>query len=88
MGGGEAGSEVVSGTKTLMNMIQNAVSEQNNNLVYYMQKIIDVLSSYFPQFIDAFNVSLNVDGYELASAMAVPMDQALGKLSSRKDRGR
>lgn len=88
MGGGEAGSEVVSGTNTLMNMIQNAVSEQNNNLVYYMQKIIDVLSSYFPQFIDAFNVSLNVDGYELASAMAVPMDQALGKLSSRKDRGR
>ena len=88
MGGGESGSEVVSGTDTLMTMIKGVVAEQNSGLVYYLQKIIDVLAAQFPQLIEAFNVSLAVDGRELAAAMAVPMDEALGKLSSRKDRGR
>jgi len=88
MGAGEAGSEVVAGSNTLMSMIQNAVAEQNNTLAYYLQKIIEMLAAYFPQLKEAFNVSFAVDGYELATAMAVPMNQALGKLSSRKDRGR
>ena len=88
MAGGESGSEVVSGTETLLTMIKGAVAEQNSGLVYYMQKIIDVLAAQFPQLIEAFNVSLKIDGRELATVMAVPMDEALGKLSSRKDRGR
>ena len=88
LGGGESGSEVVSGTDTLMTMIKGVVAEQNSGLVYYLQKIIDVLAAQFPQLIEAFNVSLAIDGRELATAMAVPMDEALGKLSSRKDRGR
>jgi hypothetical protein len=88
LGGGESGSEVVSGTDTLLTMIKGVVADQNNAVVYYLQKIIDVLATHFPQLIDAFNVSLAIDGWELASVMAVPMDEALGKLSNRKDRGR
>jgi hypothetical protein len=88
LGGGESGSEVVSGTDTLMTMIEGVVAEQNNAVVYYLQKVIDVLSAYFPQLMEVFNVSLDVDGRKLAYAIAEPMDEALGKLSSRKDRGR
>ena len=40
MAGGEAGSEVVSGTDTLMNMIASAVSAQNQALIEVLQKIL------------------------------------------------
>ena len=56
MGGGEAGSEVVAGSTTLMNMIQNAVAEQNGTLSYYLQKIVELLATFFPEQIDSFRV--------------------------------
>lgn len=87
-GGGEAGSEVVSGTTTLMNMIQSAVSDQNETLLYYIQKLIDILVTYFPQIIEAMDRDVILDSGALVGEMAVPMNQALGKLSGRKDRGR
>lgn len=43
LGGGEAGSEVVAGSNTLMNMIQNAVTEQNAGLVAVLYKILDAI---------------------------------------------
>ena len=43
MGGGEAGSEVVAGSQTLMNMIQNAVAEQNTGLVAVLSKILKAI---------------------------------------------
>lgn len=43
MGGGEAGSEVVSGTNTLMSMIQAAVEVQNNALAVVLYKILDAI---------------------------------------------
>lgn len=45
MAGGEAGSEVVSGTDTLMNMIASAVSAQNQGLILVLEAILDVLSN-------------------------------------------
>lgn len=43
LGGGEAGSEVVAGAGTLMNMIQNAVSEQNASLADVLYKILNAI---------------------------------------------
>ena len=43
MGGGEAGSEVVSGTGTLMNMIQTAVAAQNEAVVTVLYAILDAI---------------------------------------------
>ena len=43
MGGGEAGSEVVSGTNTLMTMIQGAVATQNGELVIVLYKILEAI---------------------------------------------
>ena len=45
MAGGEAGSEVVSGTDTLMGMISEAVAQQNNGLVNILLKILDAILS-------------------------------------------
>jgi len=43
MAGGEAGSEVVSGTDTLMNMISNSVASQNRGLIEVLYKILDAI---------------------------------------------
>lgn len=88
LGGGEAGSEVVAGSQTLMNMIQSAVSEQNSTLTYYIQKLIEILVTYFPQILESMDREIVLDTGATVGALAVPMDEALGKLSDRKDRGR
>ena len=88
MGGGEAGSEVVAGTNTLMNMISNAVAMQNEALVYYLQKIIDVLATYFPQVIEALDMDVVLNDGVLVGRLAPAMDLELGKIKTRKDRGR
>ena len=88
LGGGETGSEVVSGTNTLMGMIQTAVAEKNEVVVYYLKNIIEVLATYFPQLIDSMGFDIRLDSGALVGELAVPMNQALGKLSTRKDRGR
>ena len=88
MGGGEAGSELVGGTNTVMNMIRGAVAEQNSGIVYYLKKIIELLAQFFPDMLEALDISLSVDGEELATALASPMNNALGKISLQKGRGR
>ena len=90
MGGGEAGSEVVTGTNTLMDMIQSAVSTQNSGLVYYLNKIIEILAMYFPQVLEKMDIPVTavIDPNQAAAALAVPMNKELGKLSAREERGR
>lgn len=91
MGGGEAGSEVVSGTNTLLNMISAAVAGQNEAVVYYLQKLVEILAEFFPHILDGMNQPRPAylgDPNYIADQLAVPMNNALGKLSSRKDRGR
>ena len=91
LGGGEAGNEVVAGQSTLMNMIQTAVSAQNEAMVYYLQKLIEILADYFPQILEGMDrprPAFLGDPDYVANQLAVPMNHALGKLSSRKDRGR
>ena len=45
LGGGEAGSEVVAGSNTLMEMISEAVAEQNSGLLVVLERILAVLLS-------------------------------------------
>lgn len=91
LGGGEAGNEVIAGQSTLMNMIQNAVAAQNEAVAYYLQKLIEMLADYFPQILEGMDhprPAVLGDPNYVANQLAVPMNNALGKLSSRKDRGR
>lgn len=88
LGAGESGSEVVAGSKTLMGMIGKAVSDNNSDVVYLLEKLIDTLYKYFPQIIESMGHDVILDSGALVGGIAVPMNTALGKLSQRKDRGR
>ena len=88
LGGGEAGSEVVTGTGTLMNMIGNAVAIQNEALAYYLQKIVEILAAYFPQVIEALDMDIVLDDGVLVGRLAPAMDFELGRIKERKGRGR
>lgn len=88
LGGGEAGSEVVSGTGTLMGMISAAVAGQNAALADYMQRVIEILASYFPQLLEALNMDVVLQDGVLVGRLAPAMNEELAKISTRKDRGR
>ena len=88
LGGGEAGNEVVAGEQTLMNMIQSAVAEQNSGMTSWMQKLFELVASYFPQMLGAMEAPIAFNPDSMAASLAVPMNRELGRISSRKDRGR
>lgn len=81
MAGGESGSEVVSGTETLMKMIAAAVASQNGNLVELMDEGMDkiiALLRYLPQLA---NMQIVTDTGTLIGELAPGMDEALGKMA-------
>jgi len=80
MAGGEAGSEVVSGTDTLMNMISEAVAAKNERLEEILQNIL----SYMPQMA---SMQLVMDTGATVGALAPAMDRELGKRATRSGRG-
>lgn len=84
MAGGEAGSEVVSGTETLMTMISDAVGQKNEAVVAKLEKLIQILIEFFPQLLDGRDIIL--DSGELVGATVSKMDEALGKMTIRKTR--
>lgn len=63
MGGGETGSEVVSGTNTLMGMIRAAVKNENRDL-------IDALQSLFDDVAFLARITVNLDGKPIANELA------------------
>ena len=87
-GGGEAGTEVVSGADTLMNMIQTAVAAQNDTLASYLDTIIDMLAAYFPDALAAMRTPATFDADSAARVLAAPMNRELGRITTQKGRGR
>lgn len=88
MGGGEAGSEVVSGTSTLMQMIRSAVSVENSALAYYLQKLIEMLAEFFPELIAAAGHDIVADDGTVLAYYAPKLDKKLGEIQKKKERGR
>ena len=84
MAGGEAGSEIVSGTDTLMNMISAAVSENNDGLHSILEAIYQLLSTFLPELA---NMKVVMDTGDLVGVLTVPMSSALGEIVRRKGRG-
>ena len=83
MAGGEAGSEVVSGTETLMNMISSAVAAQNEELTNTVSKLFAFLQEYLPGMA---NMQLVMDSGAVIGELAPGMDKALGRIAYRKER--
>ena len=84
MAGGEAGSEVVSGTETLMNMISSVVAAQNEELTNTVSKLFAFLQEYLPEM---SRMQLVMDSGAVIGELAPGMDKALGKLAYRNGRG-
>ncbi len=83
MAGGEAGSEVVSGTQTLMNMISVAVAENNDQLYEVLNKIYDLLAEYLPA---SDNQQIVLDSGVLVGELAQPMNEELGRITHMRGR--
>ena len=88
MGGGEAGSEVVSGTTTLLNLIQQAVRAETGATAVLLERIINLLIQFFPDALEAMRTPMVLDTNGAVLAMAPAMDAALGKIAIQKGRGR
>jgi hypothetical protein len=87
MGGGEAGSETVVGTESLMNMIQRAVTTENAGLVDKFDTLISMLAKYFPEIIVGMNRGIVLDSGALVAELAPKMDTKLGIITTHKGRG-
>lgn len=89
MGGGEVpGGEVVSGANTLMTMIRGAVSEQNGAVVYYLQRLIEILGQFFPQILEVAGHDIVTEDGTIIAYYTPKVDEELGRIKTRKDRGR
>lgn len=88
LAGGEAGSETVVGTQSLMDMIRGAthdgVVDEVHSLRLDLNTLIEFLYNWLPQLA---NLKLVTDTGVLAGELAPAMDEELGKIFDRKGRG-
>jgi phage-related protein len=80
------GNTATEGTKAsgTMSDVFASIVEQKN----MMQKLIEMLSKFFPELIEAFDVDIFINGSVLAAELAPDMDAALGRISGNRERGR
>lgn len=83
--GGEAGSEIVGGTNTIMGMIGNAVSSNNGGIEDKLDKLIYLFSN-LTQVMSNKRLVATPEG--LVEMIVSPMDKALGNLANDRKRGR
>jgi hypothetical protein len=86
-GGGEAGDEVVSGKDTLMTMIRTVVASENAALLEKFDLLLDLLGEFFPQVLTMMNRAVVLDSGALVGELAPELDEALGEIIRRKERG-
>ena len=86
LAGGEAGSETVVGTQSLMDMIRVAVNEENALLLEKLDRILTILESYMPFIPQLANLKLVTDTGVLAGELAPAMDEELGKIFDKEGR--
>ena len=87
LGAGEAGSETVVGTNSLLNMINGAVQAETGELSARMDRIINLLVMFFPQMLDRVGNDVVLDTGVLVGQLAPKMNVRLGEIQSRNARG-
>ena len=86
LAGGEAGSETVVGTDSLMTMIRAAVGEENTALLERIERIITLLENYLPEMMKSMVKAVVLDSGVLVGELAPAMDEELGKIYEREGR--
>ena len=84
---GEAGSETVVGTENLLNMINSAVKTETGTLSGRMDRIIELLSMFFPQMLDRVGNEVVLDTGVLVGQIAPKMNMRLSDIQVRNARG-
>ena len=64
------------------------IGGQNDVLEYYLQKLTDMLADYFPQLLNAAGHDIVTNDGVIIARYAPMLNNELGRISSRKDRGR
>ena len=86
-GAGEAGDEIMYGKSNLMKDIGFVVSQQNSGLIDCINdcfdKLFDILEKYLPEF----NREVVLDSGALVGELAPIMDEQLGIIQRRRERG-
>lgn len=86
-GAGEAGDEVMIGKETMLNMIRQAVAVENAGLLDRFDLLIALLDAFFPKVLDMLNMAVVLEDGTLVGKLAPKMDEALGELMRKKERG-
>lgn len=86
-GAGEAGDEVMIGKDTMLNMIRQAVAVENAGLFDKFDLLIALLDEFFPKVLDMLNMAVVLEDGTLVGKLAPKMDEALGELMRKKERG-
>ena len=81
LGGGEAGSEAVVGTQSLLSMIRDAVSDGSKN-----STLVSMLAEYLPYLPQMANMQMVTDTGALVGQLAPQMDEQLGVIAMRQRR--
>lgn len=87
MVGGEAGPEAVAPIETMMGYVRTAVREETDGLNNQFQKLVGMLSDYFPQIVDKMERQIILDSGVLVGELAGGMDGKLGDINRMKGRG-
>ena len=85
LGGGEAGSETIVGTESLMDMIQRASNNSDIYLAERLDKILMYLQVALPELT---NRQLVLDTGTIAGALTPAINKNLGTITSSIARGR
>ena len=87
-GAGEAGDEMMYGKTNLMNDIRTVVSSEitqsNGEILEIIGRMFDFLQMYIPQIA---NMQMTIDGDTVVGRLAPAMDEEIGNIIRRKERG-
>ena len=86
MVGGEREKEAIAPISTLQQYVSDAVRGQNDNMVHYLEKLIDLLSNYLPDIRDKMDRPITFDPNKVVNATARKMDSKLGDIMTTKAR--
>ena len=86
-GAGEAGDELMIGKETMLNMIRQAVAEQNAALLDKLDALLILLSEYFPEMLKVMDRKIYLDTDALVGELAPKINTRLGELANKEKRG-
>lgn len=70
-----------------MTAIKTEIGDRIRNLETIVARILEELQNFFPEFLDAFDVQIVLDDGTLVAELTPKIDQELGAIRKRKERG-